>query len=396
MWDAAPAGRRRSAHRPHRRGARGGVQPRRAPDRLRQLRPDGAGVGRRHRPAARRAAHRPYRAVYGVAFSPDGHRLSPAATTRPCGCGTPHRPADGAPLTGHTTRCPAWRSAPTAPWPPAVRQDGPAVGCRHRRTDGAPLTGHTDLVRAWRSAPTAPARLRQCRQDGAGVGRQHRPTRRPPSPATPAGVRRGVQPRRAPDRHRQRDNTVRVWDAAPASPSAHPLTGHTGAVSAVAFSPDGQRLAIGSNDTRCGCGTPPPASGRRPVTGHTGSVVGVAFSPDGHRSPPPATTTRCGCGTPPPATVGAPAHRPHRRGVGVAFSPDGRRLVSPAPIGCAAGGTWPPAADGAHAHRPHRRGDQRGLSPDGPVGLQQRRQTSGVGRRHRPTDRRALNGHTAC
>ena len=136
--------RRRPADRPHRRGCRCGVPPRRA--RLaRRRRPDGAVVGRRHRPTRRRPAHRPHRpgsrwrsartgacwprpATTGrcgcgtpppanrrrpahrphrrgvaVAFSPDGHLLATGSSDRRCGCGTPP-PANplGDPLTGHT------------------------------------------------------------------------------------------------------------------------------------------------------------------------------------------------------------------------------------------------------------------------------------------------------
>jgi WD40 repeat protein len=40
---------------------------------------------------------------------------------------------------------------------------------------------------------------------------------------------------------------VRVWDTG--QPLGHPLTGHTGPVSSVAFSPDGQRVVSGSDDT---------------------------------------------------------------------------------------------------------------------------------------------------
>ena len=59
------------------------------------------------------------------------------------------------------------------------------------------------------------------------------------------------------------DQTVRVWDAATGNGSASRYRPH-GAVCAVAFSPDGTRIASGGVTTgRCGCGMRPPATGRR-------------------------------------------------------------------------------------------------------------------------------------
>ena len=73
-----------------------------------------------------------------------------------------------------------------------------------------------------------------------------------------------------------------MWDADTRQQIGAPLTGHTDQVRSVAFSPDGRRIASGSNDTRCGSGT--PITGQQvgaPLTGHTSSVFSVAFSPDG-------------------------------------------------------------------------------------------------------------------
>ncbi len=78
------------------------------------------------------------------------------------------------------------------------------------------------------------------------------------------------------------EKAVQVWDATTGQ-LVHPLRGHDGWVVAVAFSPDGQRVASGSFDTTViiwDTGTGRPIQTLR---GHEGPVMGVAFSPDGRR-----------------------------------------------------------------------------------------------------------------
>ncbi|KAA2254060.1 hypothetical protein F0L68_31100 [Solihabitans fulvus] len=85
------------------------------------------------------------------------------------------------------------------------------------------------------------------------------------------------------------DHTVRLWNTATPGEAAslgQPLIGSFGIVWTVAFSPDGHTLATGSNDNtvRLWNVTDParPSALGQPLSGHTDAIYSVAFSPDGH------------------------------------------------------------------------------------------------------------------
>ena len=123
------------------------------------------------------------------------------------------------------------------------------------------------------------------------------------------------------------DKTARLWDPATGE-HLRTLTGHTGRVRGVAFSPDGRLLATASGDKTARLWDPATGEHLRTLTGHTGGVYGVAFSPDG-RLLATASDDKT-------ARLWDPATGEHLRTLtghtgavyGVAFSPDGRLLAT--------------------------------------------------------------------
>ena len=212
--------------------------------------------------------------VYSVAFSPDGKILAAGSgdqvwlwnLTNPA-----HPTRLGQLLTGPASDCLLGGVQPGTgrSWPPALSTQGLAV--------------EPDQPGPPHPARPAPDRPRgHCPLGGVQPGR----ARSWPPAATTARSGCGTSP-----------------DPAHPTPLGQPLTGPTSTVDSVAFSPDGQTLAAGSDDQGLAVephqpGPPHPA---RPAPDRPQRTLSTRWrsARTGRPWPPAATTTMSGCGTSP-------------------------------------------------------------------------------------------------
>ena len=106
------------------------------------------------------------------------------------------------------------------------------------------------------------------------------------------------------------------------------FSGHRGAVTCAAFSPDGVRIVTASNDKTARIGTPIQAPSSWSSRGTEGNRTSAAFRPDGAQV---VTASNDGVAIIWDAETGEPLATLKGHGAGVtsaAFSPDGARIVT--------------------------------------------------------------------
>ena len=298
---------------------------------------------------------------------------APAEDTNREGAGrkTPARPA----ASPATPSAPARQAGPRRDSP--AGQAGARAPAAHSADSGsrsrhptwpapspATPTGHRGGVQPGR----APARHRQRRRDGAAVGPGHRRAPCAPSPATPARSRGGVQPGRAPARHRQRRRDGAAVGPGHRRAPAHPHRPRQRGARAWRSARTGRLLATASRDKTARLWDPATGAATcAPSPATPARCSGVAFSPDGrllataserrdgaavgpgHRRAPcaPSPATPARCCGRGVQPGRAPARHRQRRRDGAAVGPGHRRRLRTLTGHTGAVSAWRSARTGA-------------------------------------------------
>ena len=122
----------------------------------------------------------------------------------------------------------------------------------------------------------------QSRQDGQGLGRGERPPHPDPVRTPRDPLRDGLLPRQPTLLTGSLDNTARLWDIA-SGKEIRRFTGHTAAVYAVDFTPDGHYAITGSADRSARVWDLTSPLEADTLEGQISFVYAVDFSPDGSR-----------------------------------------------------------------------------------------------------------------
>ena len=228
------------------------------------------------------------RRVRSVAFSPDGQRI---VTGSGDGTAKVWDAASGKELLTSRDSSAAIISVAFSPDGQRIvtgSEDRTAKVWERPRQGTAPLKGHTHSVLCGGLFPGWPADChRQSGSDGQGVGGGQRQ-------ADPhlQGHEGGISALAfSPDGQRivtgSEDKTAKVWEASNGQ-ELLTLKGHSDEILGVAFSPDGRRIVTGSRDQTAKVWEAASGQGRfsqefLTLQGHAACVFAVAFSPDGHR-----------------------------------------------------------------------------------------------------------------
>ena len=123
------------------------------------------------------------------------------------------------------------------------------------------------------------------------------------------------------------DRTIRLWNPNNGN-LKRTLRGHRDAVNSVAFSPDGRTLASGSWDGTVRLWNPNNGNLKRTLTGHTDGISFVAFSPDGQTLASASGDQTIRLWNPNTGKLKRTLIGHTGRVASIAFSPDGRTLAS--------------------------------------------------------------------